>query len=71
MTFTDDDLKLLKKSISSIAAIVDGNHVSFDIKALIGRLEAAEKVCESCEFEAMEWSLDGDALKAWRKAAGK
>lgn len=74
MTFTDDYLKLLKEwaDLGSKAQLDPE-----DIYALLARLEAAEKVIKEVEymagagFNTTTRSLMWDAVKAWRKAAGK
>lgn len=74
MTFTDDDLKRLKNR--NIYRCPCGNILCpepFDIKALLARLEAAEKVCEEHLIfrKQINYSVMGGTLEAWRKAAGK
>jgi hypothetical protein len=66
MTFTDDDLKRLKDSLS----YVQGYSIVKDVwklPALLARLKAAEFYIE--RQRADNGYLE--ALKAWRKAAGK
>jgi hypothetical protein len=74
MTFTDDDLKRLKEDIKPHNAWYS------TIIPLLSRLEAAEEVCEASEKVVRPTKRIGDApleraifdaLKAWRKAAGK
>jgi hypothetical protein len=69
-TFTDEDLKRFKACMIEMEK-EKFTFFDFDIPALLARLEAAEKVCTSCEMEMMEKYYDGESLKAWRKAAGK
>lgn len=99
MTFTDDDLKRLSKECDEItmdcAASVFKGGPAFHlrmmkhcaaVKALLTRLEVAEKVCEGAEIMLNESTPFQDGLlmrythntgrvevplKAWRKAAGK
>jgi len=73
MAFTDEELKRLKEHYE---IHVEGSEPCLGedsdlIKALLARLEAAEKVCNSCEMEMMEKHYDGDALLAWRKSRGE
>jgi hypothetical protein len=72
--FTDDDLKRLKEMCDSMDGKFESwNFVEKDgasIKALLARLEAAEKVCYYVE-NATDDELIPDAIEAWRKAAGK
>ncbi len=70
-SFTDDDLKRLKSSLTMV------NPRDECTKALLARMEAAEQVileashdCPVCgdDVGSQSWK---EALKAWRKAAGK
>jgi len=78
MTFTDEDLKRLEKLPDNIV-ITLGVGPSVKLKAIIARLEAAEKIAEwgchtrRCSIKADEaCDCEMPALfEAWRKAAGK
>jgi hypothetical protein len=78
MTFTDDDLKRLKDYIRDDEA-QSGIRFAIPInvgkcKALLARLEAAEKALEgyiSLEYERVNYDEVVQWTKAWRKAAGK
>lgn len=73
--FTDDDLKRLKEHVEAeqgedVCSCVEQPRV----RALIGRLEAAEQVIR--DIEASHGSVEffvanTNSLPAWRKAAGK
>jgi hypothetical protein len=76
MTFTNDDLKRLKKDF--INASVKTSSDLHDINALLARLEAAEAYARygdllhggksaECVLDKCDMCL---AKKAWRKAAG-
>jgi len=60
--FTDEDLKKLKDELNANGEIYD-----CVLPALVGRLEAAERVART--FENNPDYLE--ALTEWRKAAGK
>lgn len=62
--FSDDDLKRLK-----VEGLRFGDISSEDFRALLARLEAAEKVCDLINSKA--WVNVTQELKAWRKASGK
>ena len=74
--FTDEDLKRLKENATkregmlSTVCTVDAT----EVKALLTRLEAAEKVV-AChillEREMINYDSFVSNLQAWRKAAGK
>lgn len=64
-SFSDDDLKRLKDSSSHIT------HLGVDtplFKALLARLEAAEKVCEIAHNKL--FTRYSKEVEAWRKAKG-
>jgi hypothetical protein len=77
MSFTDDDLKRLKRYVKNGSV----ECISFeDVEALLARLEAAEAVCKASSEVVRPRERIGDAprelkilnaLEAWRKAAGK
>ena len=76
MIFTDDDLKRLEKRLYGFSSgAIDMCWPRSDMKALLARLEAAEKVCTASEKRFKVWTgetyvaLD-DALINWRKACG-
>ena len=73
MTFTDDDLKKLKKEFADWNFPRVDNNV---MEALLARLEAAEKVCKFISDKSyLELPDNAKRLAtlelAWRKAAGK
>lgn len=75
MSFNDEELRSLKYNVENYSE--NNKHGWFlDIgewKALLARLEAAEKFCEyvpECNC-GQECDYHTDAMKAWRKAAGK
>lgn len=67
MTFTDDDLSLMKIQMYEPDQTLRFHWPEEKLKALLARLEAAEKAicigspCERCK----------PLIEAWRKAAGK
>ena len=77
MPFTDEDLKRLKAYVEA------GNEYSFDVLALLARLEAAEALMpdiekfkiwalthpHKCTFSQTKQLLE--LLESWQKAAGK
>lgn len=77
--FTDEDLKRFKKNLT----VFDdwncqecGLNMEFDLKALIVRLEAAEKVCDIVGGSELhtthEWiKLIAPAVEVWRKSRGR
>lgn len=69
--FSDDDLKRFTDFVIDKADDVGALSNVKELKALIARLEAAEKVCNSIIIEMCEVSYDGEALEAWRKVYGK
>ena len=74
MSFSDDDLKRLKKMLDpkGLEAIV-GWRVD-EWRALLARMESAEKVIEAhCRLEQEKISYDNFValLNQWRKVAGK
>ena len=75
MTFTDDDLKRLKKNVEGQFSVTVHKPTWDEIEALLARLEAAEKVLE--RFEKTHNKDHGSGcsvcflMEAWRKAAGK
>ena len=63
MIFTDENLKRLKE-----------DEMSFQLMALIQRLEAAERVVEAhskLEKEKIKYDQFVTLLNSWRKVAGK
>jgi hypothetical protein len=76
MTFTDSDLKRLKKQIKMFDDGWNcqecGLNQTIDFKALLARLEAAEKALEVSVATSKGNSLEAVELwNEWRKAAGK
>lgn len=81
MSFTDDDLKRLKADIAYTDETREQMVINWTrlemIKALLARLEAAEEAihemeyCTSAGWNTTTRGLIWDAIKAWRKAAGK
>lgn len=70
MSFTDENLRRLKEKLSR-----DEDHaiILHETKALIARLEAAEKVCVYA-LNDEEYSNGGyykEVIEAWREAKGK
>ena len=72
VTFTDNDVKILKAWTGNVDALAFDALPQGKLKALLSRLEAAERVCEHIEFywPKGEANLERDLL-LWRKAAGK
>jgi hypothetical protein len=70
MSFTDEDLKRLKHRMSWAENLKVPEYQSLmnheDLKALLARLEAAEKALEA-QVNIADLSL----IRAWRNAAGK
>lgn len=76
MAFTDDDLKKLKEDLRFTGLDTSPFSAPTAILDLIGRLEAAERVCEVAEyfrsrFSGPEIQKVGADLVEWRRAAGK
>lgn len=72
MKFTDEDLKRLKEYSLKLEALPVHSSATIDhhkLKALLARLEAAERVLNTSWADNMEEYLK--ATKDWRKAAGK
>ena len=67
MSFTDDDLKILKSNIKYWGAKAQSE--PGHLEALLARLEAAEKVCEL--QESNRWGDWSEEMKAWFSAKGK
>ena len=73
--FSDSDLKRLKEMLTEVEgypqahADVILNFVRFRFEALLARLEAAEKVCESCT--RLNESDFEKAYQTWLKACGR
>jgi hypothetical protein len=67
MNFTDDDLKRLKERLENQNEPIFTHFNRIDIKALLARLEAAER-CMSVGDDYVQWNA---AYEAWCKAAGK
>lgn len=85
MTFTDNDLKQLKETLSKFGIdpgidVCNYFEASDEIAALLSRLEAAENVVTASQaLKSAEQIMYGnstilreynEALEAWRKAAG-
>lgn len=66
-SFTDEDLKRLKEYVETPMDYPVVNINQAKMRALIARLEMAERVCERAERTDI---LPVD-LKAWRAASGK
>jgi hypothetical protein len=62
MSFTDDDLKRLKKDLRDYPQAGSGVWSNQSILGLVARLEAAEKYIRHRTF---------NSLSAWRKETGK
>ena len=83
MTFTDDELKRLKEFLAHDCKTCEDkptpmpfNGSPFErTKALLARLEAAERVIENPHHPSHEYPEEGcpgcEALEAWRKAADR
>lgn len=82
MTFTDDDLKRLKEDNMAGEGTKHPWIITFNLEALLARLEAAETLCALTEFHYGDIRKYGnpesgqdaeltDAVEVWRKAAGK
>ena len=76
MSFSDEDLKRLKEIFECSPQIDVHGFTDENFKALLARLEAAERIVNRMCVHAGSWrgKLDGcfkDEVKAWRKAAGK
>jgi hypothetical protein len=69
MTFTDDDLKRLKKHLSGVAQL--GTYPREKLEALIARLEAVERVIADGDCCILDCPMADEAMDAWRKAAGR
>jgi hypothetical protein len=71
MSFTDDELRILKGMCSAGNWPIGGKA----LLPLLARLEAAEKLIEYAEFyepvSEEDEKLYDDCFEAWRKAAGK
>ncbi len=69
MTFTDDDLKRLKEIIQARGF----DWEIYNVRALLARLETAERVCERVELSQNtgEAFIYEGLIVAWREAAGK
>ena len=73
MTFTDDDLKLLKIQIEEDKRDEDQVHLFYigNLEALLARLEAAETFCNSITNGVYaRYTRMVEAHEAWRKAKG-
>lgn len=79
MSFTDDNLKRLKEFLNEPhTQLITLWQPTFDLKALLARLEAAEIVVghleallDDCPDEQCGDIVGLSHLKAWRKSAGK
>lgn len=75
MTFTDDDLKLMKMQMYEPDQTKQFWWPEDKLKALLSRLEAGEEIAKGIEAVHPEDENCGcsmcDLLKAWRKASGK
>lgn len=77
--FTDEDLKRLKKDLDATRRVDHmfdnpiGEERFQTISALIARMEAAERVCDTARnrHHSLSWPEMFKAIEAWRKAAGK
>ena len=72
MTFTDEDLRLVKEDIKKTRyGFDDFDHSGIDdLEALIHRLEAAEKVIYVMGSDPLSGKV-GKAYEAWRKSKGE
>ncbi len=78
MPFSDDDLKRLKELIDPVRGETNGQFFYDEISALLARLEAAERYCETQDYkDRMAWKVSKGELTGkvrlmdGRKAAGK
>lgn len=73
IVFTDEDLKRLKDLMMGFPNSAVSSLDVGEIRALLARLEAAEKVCEAAQYmKRLIYSARFNAdMEAWRKAAGK
>jgi len=75
VTFTDDDLKRLKKLVeSSCIYDADGVQIDTDFEALLARLEAGDYIAQVLERQERKGYLHSDLIEpldAWRIASGR